>query len=126
MIDRLTTRIPGATIAVYDNYNALAVGWWANDRLKSGVLSLAVFPRWVTLCFIQDAPGLPDPHKLLSGTGNQVRHVRLSGPEMLDDPRIEALIAAALDRAAPPIDPAAPGGLLIKSISAKQRPRRPA
>jgi hypothetical protein len=35
-------------------------------------------------------------------------------------------MATALKRADPGIDPAAPGSLVIRSISAKQRPRRPA
>ena len=81
-------------------------------------------PRWVTLCFLwrQD---LADPHGLLKGEGSRVRNVRLHTPEALDDPRIDALIAEALDKADRPIDPAAPQRLIIKSISARQRPRRP-
>ena len=42
-----------------------------------------------------------------------------------DDPRIDALIEAALDNAERPISPAAAPALIIKSVSAKQRPRRP-
>jgi hypothetical protein len=117
-------RVPGATIMVYDNYNALAIGFGPNDRAGQAVLSLAVMPRWVTLCFLRGV-GLPDPHGLLNGSGNQVRHLRLHSPEAFDDPRVQALITAALDRCEPPIDPAGPQRLIIKSISAKQRPRRP-
>jgi len=36
------------------------------------------------------------------------------------------LMAKALQRAEQGIDPTAPGRLVIRSISAKQRPRRPA
>ena len=88
------------------------------------ILSLAVMPRWATLCFLFGV-GLPDPHGLLKGAGSRVRHVRLHTSEAFDDPRIQALIQAALDRCEPPIDPARDHQLIIKSISAKQRPRRP-
>lgn len=125
LLAAMTARIPGAQILVYDNYNALAIGFSPSEKAGQALLSLAVFPRWVTLCFLQGA-GLPDPHALLKGEGSRVRHVRLETREKLDDPRIQTLIDAALERAAPPFDPAAPTRLVIKSISAKQRPRRPA
>src|SRR3954447_5937705 len=121
---RMKARVPGATIMVYDNYNALAIGFGPSDKAGQAVLSLAVMPRWVTLCFLWGV-GLPDPHALLKGAGSRVRHVRLHTPEAFDDPRIQALIEAALDRSRPPIDTSREQTLIIKSISAKQRPRRP-
>jgi len=120
----MKARLPGAQILVYDNYNALAIGFGPSDRAGQAILSLAVMPRWVTLCFLHGA-GLPDPHRLLKGDGSRVRHVRLHAPEALAEPPIEALIAAALEQADRPLDPAEPQRLLIKSVSAKQRPRRP-
>jgi hypothetical protein len=125
LLERMKARIPGAVIPVYDNYNALAIGFGASDRVKEVILSLAVMPRWVTLCFMWGVR-LSDPHQLLKGEGNQVRHVRLHSPDALDDPRIEALIAEALADGDWPIDPEQPHRLVIKSVSAKQRPRRPA
>ncbi len=125
LLERMKARIPGAAILVYDNYNALAIGFGPNDKASKAVLSLAVYPRWVTLCFLRGA-GLPDPDGLLKGEGSRVRHVRLHEEAALDDPRILALIAEALDRSEPPFDPGAEQRLIIKSISAKQRPRRPA
>ena len=125
LFDRMKRRIPGAVIPVYDNYNALAIGFGATDRVKDVVLSLAVMPRWVTLCFMWGVR-LADPHHLLKGEGSQIRHVRLMTADAMDDPRIDALIADALAKADRLIDPAEPHRLVIKSISAKQRPRRPA
>ena len=124
-LEAMKARIPGARILVYDNYNALAIGFAPSEKAGQAVLSLAVFPKWVTLCFLQGA-GLPDPHGLLKGEGSRVRHIRLVPREKLDDPAVQALIAAALERAEPPFDAAAGHKLVIKSISAKQRPRRPA
>ena len=125
LIEKMKRRVPGATIMVYDNYNALAIGFGPTDKAGHAVLSLAVMPRWVTLCFLHGV-GLPDPHRILYGSGSRVRHVRLHTPEAFDDPQVQDLIEAALDRSKPPIDPAAEQELIIKSISAKQRPRRPA
>jgi hypothetical protein len=124
LVERMRARLPGAAILVYDNYNALAIGFGPTEKASQAVLSLAVFPRWVTLCFLQGA-GLPDPEGLLRGGGSRVRHVRLHDPAALDDPGIAALIAQAVSRSEPPIDPAGEQRLVIKSISAKQRPRKP-
>jgi hypothetical protein len=123
LLIRMQARLPGATIMVYDNYNALAIGFGATDRVSRAVLSLAVYPRWVNLFFLH-AAGLVDPQALLKGGGAKVRHIRLIRPEALDDPAIEALIAQAVARAEPPFDPTAGQRLAIKSVSAKQRPRR--
>ena len=124
LLGKMKARVPGATIMVYDNYNALAIGFGPSDRAGQAVLSLAVMPRWVTLCFLRGV-GLPDPHGLLNGSGNRVRHLRLHTPEAFDDPRVQDLIEAALQRCEPPIDETREHELIIKSISAKQRPRRP-
>lgn len=124
VLGRLRARIPGALLLVYDNYNALAIGFSSTDRTSDGVLSVALYPRWVTLFFLRGVR-LADPHGLLAGSGSHVRHIRLAGPEDLDDPRVDALIAAALGQSIPPFDAARPQRLIIKSVSEKQRPRRP-
>src|SRR4051812_28081881 len=124
LLAKMAARAPGARIMVYDNYNALAIGFGPTDRAGKAVLSLAVMPRWVTLCFLRGV-GLPDPHGLLKGSGSRVRHVRLHTPEAFDDPAVQDLISAALERSEPPIDAGREHQLIIKSISAKQRPRTP-
>ena len=124
LLEKMKARIPGAQILVYDNYNALAIGFCRNDKAGQAILSLAVMPQWVTLCFLW-GKSLSDPHQLLKGEGSRVRHTRLHTPEALDDPYIEALIVEALATTAWPIDPNEPQRLIIKAISAKQRPRRP-
>jgi len=124
-IKALERLVPGAVRMVYDNYNFLVVGFGPSERASEAVLSLAFAPRWISLCFLQGGPKLPDPHKLLRGSGTVVRNVRLESAGDLNTPAIRALITESLRRAAMPIDPRAKGRLLIKSISGKQRPRRP-
>lgn len=122
--ERLCALLPGAVELVYDNYNALVIGFGATERPSEAVLSIAVMPRWVTLCFLQGA-ALPDPHGLLRGEGNVVRHVRLGSAADLDRAEIRALIDEAVARSAHPFDASKPGRMIIQSISPKQRPRRP-
>ncbi len=121
---RMRSRLPGAVQLVYDNYNALAIAFGAHEKLSGVVFSIALYPRWVSLFFARGAE-LPDPGGLLQGEGKGIRHIVLNDIALFDDPAVEALIAEALARATPPIDPTRPGKLIIKSVSAKQRPRRP-
>jgi hypothetical protein len=125
VLQRMRTRLPGALELVYDNYNALAIGFGPTERVSEVIFSIAVFPRWLSLFFFQ-AYGLPDPEKLLKGSGKVARHIVLKDPEALDNPAILALMDQALNRAIKPLDPTQPHRIVIKSISAKQRPRRPA
>jgi hypothetical protein len=104
-LDMLRRLVPGAVELVYDNYNGLVVGFSASDRSSDAVLSLLFTPRWLTLCFLQHGPDLPDPHQLLRGSGTRVRHVRLDSAQALDTPAVRALIEQALACADVPIDP---------------------
>jgi hypothetical protein len=120
----LRRRVPGATELVYDNYNALAIGFGPGDAPTQFVFSIAAYPRWVTLFFAQGA-GLPDPQKLLKGSGTRIRHIVLTTPQVIGSPAVDALIGHALRAAKVAIDPNAKRALVIKSISPRQRPRRP-
>ena len=123
---RMRARLPGAQELVYDNYNALAIGFAPTDRASDALFSIAVFPRWVSLFFLQNGTCLRDPDCYLEGSGKQARHIKLDNGAMIDDPGVQGLITQALELAPQPIDPGQPRRLIIKSISPKQRPRRPA
>lgn len=125
ILKKMRTRYPSALELVYDNYNALAIGFCPSERPSEAIFSIVLFPQWVTLCFLQ-GKGLPDPKKILQGDGNQVRHIRLPSTETLDDPAVIALMQAAAARAKVPFDTAGKHRLIIRSVSAKQRPRRAA
>jgi hypothetical protein len=109
---------------VYDNYNALAIGYSSTSRVSDVVLSLAVFAKGVNLYFFYGA-SLDDPRKLLQGNGNQGRFIRLDDVALLDDRRIATLIRAAIEFGDTPLPKTGRGSTIVKSISAKQRPRRP-
>lgn len=122
---RMRELYPTAIELVYDNYNALAIGYAPSEKTSEGIFSIALFPRWVSLFFLQ-ASGLPDPEKRLKGSGNVAKHVVLPSVEALDDPALRRLMAEAITRAVVPFPPKGDHRLIIKSVSAKQRPRRPA
>jgi len=118
-------RLPTAIELVYDNYNALAIGFGATERASDAILSLAVYARGVNLYFIYGAT-LPDPEHLLKGSGNQGRFIRLKDASALNTPAVEALLRAAVQQARPRLPLTGRGYTVIKSVSAKQRSRRPA
>ena len=118
--------VPGGIEFVYDNYNALVFGYGPSERPSEAVMSLAIMPRWVTLCFLRGAK-LRDPKKLLGGSGNIVRNIHLRSAAHLEERDIRDLIDQAISAARPSFT-GKPGSqqTIIKSVSAKQRPRRPA
>ncbi|QNI30364.1 hypothetical protein H7849_14425 [Alloacidobacterium dinghuense] len=118
-------RYPTAIELVYDNYNALAIGFGPSERASEAIFSIALFPKWVSMFFLQGA-SLPDPDDKLQGSGNVARHIRLPSVSTLDEPSVQTLMNEAVARAVKAFDPQGVRHLIIKSVSAKQRPRRPA
>ena len=121
---KLRKRLPHAIELVYDNYNALAIGFSPSERASEGIFSIALYPRYVTLFFLQGAK-LPDPDGLLQGSGSVAKHVRLEDETTLDRPDVRAMMTTAMEMAEVPFDEKTKYRLVIKSVSAKQRPRRP-
>jgi hypothetical protein len=124
ILAKMRTLLPGAIEMVYDNYNALVIGFGPTERPSEAVFSIVLNPRWVSICFIQGA-SLDDPLGILRGEGNQVRHIRLLAAEDFDRPEMQAMMEQAIEASPKPFDAGTPGRLIIKSISVKQRPRRP-
>jgi hypothetical protein len=124
VLAKMRALTPGAVELVYDNYNALVIGFGPTERASDAIFSVVLYPRYVSVFFLQGAT-LPDPAKVLKGKGNVVRHIVIKDPVDLDRPEIAALMALALESAHTPLDVTAGRRMVIKSISAKQRPRRP-
>jgi hypothetical protein len=116
-------RFPTANELVYDNYNFLVIGYCTTERPSDCVASLAANSKGIGLSFFHGAT-LPDPHRILQGSGTQNRFVRLDGVATLRTPEVQELLDAAEDQADPPFVGVGRGMLIIRSISEKQRPRR--
>jgi hypothetical protein len=119
----LRRQFPTANELVYDNYNFFVIGYSTTERPSDSFVSIAANARGVGLHFYWGAT-LPDPHKLLSGSGNQNRFIRMESPSTLDRPEVQALIQAAVDQSRTPLPSTGGGRLIIRLIAPKQRPRR--
>src|SRR5580698_8763975 len=107
---------PGAIELVYDNYNALAIGFATGERVKDVWFSIAVYPNWASIFFFKTLP-LKDTDKLLKGLGSTTRHIVLAeGAKTLNSKPVRALIDQALKKAEQPFQSGGKGRIIIKSI----------
>ena len=121
---RLRSFFPRGFELVFDNYNALVFGISPTERASDAFISIAGYPRWVTLFFL-NGTALNDPNGLLEGNGKQVRSVRLKNPAQMNEPEIEALIAEATLPHRSALLAAPTLATVVKTVVSKQRPRRP-
>jgi len=119
----LRRRFPSAYELAYDNYNFFVIGYSPTERPSDSIVSIAAAANGVGLCFIRGA-SLPDPKKILLGSGKQTRFIRLESVGVLKRPEVEALLAAAASNAEVSLESRGHAKLIIRSVSAKQRPRR--
>jgi len=119
----LRKRMPSANELVWDNYNFFVVAYSATERPSDSIVSIAAAANGVGLSFYRGAT-LPDPKKILLGSGVQNRFLRFESAKTLLLPDVDALINAAIAQAKTPFPTTGKGKLTIRSISAKQKPRR--
>jgi hypothetical protein len=122
---RLRAIFPTANEIVYDNYNFFVIGYSPTLKPSDTIVSLAAAANGLGLSFYRGAT-LPDPAGMLLGSGKQNRFVRLPSATVLDDDVVLALISAAIAQSKTPLAKSGRGVTVIKSVSAKQRPRRKA
>jgi hypothetical protein len=111
-------RFPTANELAYDYSNSVVIGYSPTDRGIDGIVSIAARADGVRL-YLMNGPQLPDPKGLLLGSGKQTRFVRVEAASQLAHPDVEALIAAAIDRAKVPLPSKGKGKLIIRSAAAK-------
>ncbi len=119
----LRKRLPGANELVYDNYNFFVIGYSPTERPTDAILSMACSANGVGLAFPYCGTKLPDPHKVLRGSGTSNRSIHLESAKTLARPEIAELIDAAV-AICKPLPESGRGKVIIRSVSAKQRPRR--
>lgn len=119
----LRKRMPGANELVWDNYNFFVVGYSPSERPSDTIVSIVGAASGVGLSFYRGAT-LPDPQKILLGSGVQNRFLRLASAKTLHRPEVRALLDAAIAQAKTPLPATGKRKLLIRSISSKQKPRR--
>jgi hypothetical protein len=116
-------RLPAANELVYDYESFFVIAYSPTDRGTDGIVSIAARTDGVRL-YLMQGPQLPDPMKLLMGSGKQVRYIRVEAASQLAHPDVEALIAAAIEQARVPLASSGRGRLVIQTFAAKRRPRQ--
>src|SRR3954454_22152091 len=116
-------RFPNANELAYDYSHSLVISYSPTDRGIDSIVAIRASATGVSLYFSQ-GPQLPDPKRLLRGSGKQTRFIQVEAASQLAHPDVEALIAATIDQARIPLPSKGKGSLIIKSDGAKKPPRR--
>ena len=121
----LRKRLPTAHEVVYEyrNLGAVVISYSPNEHGYEGALAIRASADGIKLYFSRGKE-LPDPAKLLQGSGSQCRSIDLEGASTLARPEVACLIDEAIARNRVPFARAGRGSVVIRSASAKQR-RRP-
>ena len=122
----LRKRFPTANELAYDYSSFFVIAYSPTDRGIDGIVSIAARANGVDLYF-SHGPQLPDPKKLLLGSGKQTRFVRVETVRQLAHPDVKPFFAAAIELASVPLPRKGKGSLIIKtnkSAAVKKRARR--
>jgi hypothetical protein len=122
----LRKRLPTAHELVYEYKDFFVISYSPNEHGYEGVLAIRASASGVRLYFNRGKE-LPDPEKLLQGSGKQTRSIEVAGASTLGRPAVALLIDEAIARNGVPFADTGRGPVVIRSTSAKQRRRhRPA
>jgi hypothetical protein len=119
---------PQANELIYDNYNALAVGWSPTDKVGHTFCSIAVGRTSNNLHFgFYWGNELSDPDKILLGEGNQYRYILV--PDKIKFPKayIKKLVKEAYTNSLAKVKDKKQivnGQTIVKSVSAKKREKK--
>lgn len=118
----LRKRLPTAHEVVYEYHNlgAVVISFSPNDHGYEGVLGIRADANGVKLYFNQGKE-LPDPAKLLQGSGRQTRSIDVEGASTLARPAVASLIDEAIARNPVPFEGAGRGSVVIRPASPKKR-----
>lgn len=94
--------------------HALTAVFCISDKLSDAFCMLPIYTNHLNLGFNKGTL-LKDPHQLLTGTGNLIRHIDVKNPKDYRNPKVKALIKEAIDFAIK--DMAKPTKSIGKTIS---------
>ena len=120
----LRKRLPTAHEVVYEYHNlgAVVISFSPNEHGYEGVFGIRASAKEVKLYF-NSGKGLPDPEKLLQGSG-QTRWILVESASTLARPEVTRLVDEAIARNRVPFARTGRGPVVIRSPSAKQRRQR--
>ncbi len=123
---------PSSNEMIYDNYNALAVGWSPTDKVGHAFCSIAVGRSSHNVHFdFYWSSQISDPKKILLGQGNQYRYILVKNKDDFPKAYIKKLMKDAYANSLAKVKPATTSGkktlphpqgeTITKSISATKR-----
>lgn len=116
---------PATNELIYDNYNAVALGWSPTEKLGHTICSTAIMRTNQNIHFgFYWGNELSDPEKMLLGKGNQYRYILVPDTKKFPKTYIKKLIQEAHANSLSKVkDPKliTGGKTIVKSISAKKR-----
>lgn len=109
---------PDCNELVYHTH-ALTAVFSISDKLSDAFCMLPIYTNHLNLGF-NKGKLLKDPNKLLTGTGNLIRHIDVKKPSDYRNPKVKALIQEAIDFAIKDLDkPTKSIGKTISKIKKK-------
>lgn len=121
---------PNTNELIYDNYNALAIGWSPTDRVGHIFCSIAIGRTSKNVHFgFYWGSQIPDPLKKLIGKGNQYRYILVKNKKDFPKTYIKKLVKDAyINSLAKVKDPKQimKGATITKSISPVKREKKAA
>jgi hypothetical protein len=114
---------PECNEMIYDNYNAVAVGWAPTLTLFDIFCSIAVYNNKNVHFGFYWGSKLADPQKLLIGKGKQYRYIRVETKDHFPAAYVKELLAEAHMNSLAGMkgDPSIKGQTVVKSISPKKK-----
>ena len=119
----LQKRLPTAHEIVYEYSGSFVISYSPDERGYEGVLAIRASANGVELYFNRGKE-LPDPAKLLQGSGKQVRSIHIEGASTLARPEVARLVDEAVARNRVPFARTGRGPVAIRSTTAKKRGQR--
>lgn len=110
---RLRKRLPTAHELVYEYRDWFVISYSPNEHGYEGVLGIRANADGVRL-FFNGGQQLPDPEKLLRGSGKQTRWMHLEGASALSRPDVTSLIDEAIALNRVPFASAGRGPVVIR------------
>jgi hypothetical protein len=99
--------------------HALTAVFSISDRLSDAFCMLPIYTSHLNLGF-NKGTRLKDPHNLLTGTGNLIRHIDVKKPEDYRNSKVKALLKEAIDFAINDMEnPIKSTGKIISKIKKK-------
>lgn len=114
--------LPDCAELVWDNYNFFVIGYSPTERPSDYIVSIAASANGVSLSFNGGAD-LPDPDGVLQGSSKANRFIRVPTVDVIGQPDVQRMIQIASQHSDVPQPWQCGGKLIIRSVSAKQRPR---